>query len=147
MCRGARRRTLAPVIPPRTPSRLHRVLILGPVPAAREALRWALESEPDLAVVGEAAGVEEALAGAAAFAPDVVLLDVARTDADAVAVTRALKAAPNPPAAILLAINGDAHARRRFALAGGDRLVEKGAGWPALIEAIRGALARRAGGA
>jgi DNA-binding NarL/FixJ family response regulator len=123
---------------------LHRIVILAPQLASREALRWALESEPDLLVVGEAADGPEALLGASSLDPEVILLDVARSGIDAIALTRALKAAPHPPAAILLATAGDAEVRRRFALAGGDALVEKGAGWPALIAAIRAALAERA---
>ena len=123
----------------------HRIVILAPQPVSREALRWALESEPDLQVVGEAADGQEAILEASSLHPEVVLLDdVVRSGIDFVSLTCALKAAPHPPAAILLATSGDADVRRRFVLAGGDALVEKGAGWPALIAAIRAALAVRA---
>jgi DNA-binding NarL/FixJ family response regulator len=123
----------------------HRIVVLAPQPVSREALRWALESEPDLLVVAEAADGQEALLGASSLHPEVILLDdVARSGIDVIALTRALKATPHAPATILLATAGDADVRRRFTLAGGDALVEKGAGWPALIAAIRAALAVRA---
>jgi DNA-binding NarL/FixJ family response regulator len=124
-------------------SSLHRIYIVAALPAAREALRWALESEPDLTVAGEAAGAGELLFGAAGLRPDVVLLDLSRFGADGVAVTRALKATASPPAVILLVTDGDAATRRRYAQAGGDALVEKGAGWPALVGEIRRAVAGR----
>ncbi|HVG98169.1 MAG TPA: response regulator [Chloroflexota bacterium] len=124
-------------------SSLHRVYIVAALPAAREALRWALESEPDLTVAGEAAGAGELLFGAAGPRTDVVLLDLSRFGADGVAVTRALKATATAPAVILLVTDGDAATRRRYAQAGGDALVEKGAGWPALVGEIRRAVAGR----
>jgi DNA-binding NarL/FixJ family response regulator len=124
-------------------SSLHRVYIVAALPAAREALRWALESEPDLTVAGEAAGAGELLFGAAGPRTDVVLLDLSRFGADGVAVTRALKATASAPAVILLVTDGDAATRRRYAQAGGDALVEKGAGWPALVGEIRRAVAGR----
>jgi DNA-binding NarL/FixJ family response regulator len=124
-------------------SSLHRVYIVAALPAAREALRWALESEPDLTVAGEAAGAGELLFGAAGQRTDVVLLDLSRFGADGVAVTRALKATASAPAVILLVTDGDAATRRRYAQAGGDALVEKGAGWPALVGEIRRAVAGR----
>jgi DNA-binding NarL/FixJ family response regulator len=119
---------------------------MAALPAAREALRWALESEPDLTVAGEAGGAVELLSSAAILRPDVVLLDLSRFGADAAVVTRALKAAASPPpAVILLVTDGDAATRRRYAQAGGDALVEKGEGWPALIGEIRRALTVREG--
>lgn len=124
-------------------SSVHRVYIVAALPAAREALRWALESEPDLTVAGEAAGAGELLFGAAGPRTDVVLLDLSRFGADGVAVTRALKATATAPAVILLVTDGDAATRRRYAQAGGDALVEKGAGWPALVGEIRRAVAGR----
>ena len=53
-----------------------RVLIVEDEPRVRRHLRQRLELEPDLAVVGEAADADEALAAMAAEPVDVVVLDV-----------------------------------------------------------------------
>jgi DNA-binding NarL/FixJ family response regulator len=53
-----------------------RILIADDNPVIRMGLRILLEAEPDLTVVAEAADGDQAIAAAAAHAPDVVLLDV-----------------------------------------------------------------------
>ena len=53
-----------------------RVVIVDDHTIVREGLRSILELEPDIAVVGHAAGPAEALATVAATGPDVVLLDL-----------------------------------------------------------------------
>jgi CheY-like chemotaxis protein len=75
----------------------YRVLIVDDVPAVREALRWALENEPDLVVVGEAGTGADALTCATTLAPDLVILDIELPTLDGYAVTRVLKASAHPP--------------------------------------------------
>jgi len=53
-----------------------RVLVADDFPLMRQAVIAALDSHPDIDVVGEAADGEEALAGANAHRPDVLLLDL-----------------------------------------------------------------------
>jgi two-component system response regulator NreC len=53
-----------------------RVLVADDFPLMRQAVVAALSSHPDIEVVGEAADGEEALAGAHANRPDVLLLDL-----------------------------------------------------------------------
>ncbi|HEX5504283.1 MAG TPA: response regulator transcription factor [Thermomicrobiales bacterium] len=119
------------------PAPPRRVLLVDDAPGVREALRWALEGEPDLAVVGEAGDGDEALRHAADLRPDVVILDVALPGADGYAVARALKAATWAPAVVFLTVHGDAASRQRGAAAGGDGFVAKGAGWAALLTEVR----------
>jgi DNA-binding NarL/FixJ family response regulator len=70
-----------------------RVLIVDDHPLFRQGVRWALEAEPDMAIVGEAANGEEALEMAAQLAPDVVLSDINIPGPDGVEITRSLKSA------------------------------------------------------
>jgi DNA-binding NarL/FixJ family response regulator len=125
------------------PSPAYRVLIVDDIPEVREALRWALENEPDLVVVGEAGTGPEALTCAVELAPDVVILDIELPTLDGYAVTRALKGSAYPPVVVLLTVHGDPLSRRWATEAGGDGFAEKGAGWPALIAEVRRALAAR----
>ena len=50
----------------------YRVLLVDDAPAVREALRWALEDDPDLVIVGEAGDGAEALRRATDLQPDLV---------------------------------------------------------------------------
>ena len=52
------------------------ILIVDDHPLMREALRAALEDEPDLELIGEACNGEEALALVKALRPDVIVLDL-----------------------------------------------------------------------
>ncbi len=52
-----------------------RVLLADDQPELRSAIRFLLEHEADISVVGEAADVVSLLAGAAQWHPDLVLLD------------------------------------------------------------------------
>ncbi len=62
-----------------------RVLIADDHPVVREGLRGLIDSEPGMAVVGEAADGQEAVEKAAALAPDVVLLDLMMPRKDGIA--------------------------------------------------------------
>ena len=76
-------------------SRRTQVLIVDDDVPTRVGLRAILRAEPDLEVVGEAAGGLEALAMAAERPPDVVLMDVQLPDLDGIeAMTRMLSTAP-----------------------------------------------------
>lgn len=121
----------------------YRVLIADDVPAVREALRWALEDERDLAVVGEACNGVEALELCVALAPDVVILDIELPRLDGYSVARSLKASSRPPAVVFLSVHSDPVSRQRGLEAGGDGFVEKGKGWMMLIAQLRKVLEHR----
>jgi DNA-binding NarL/FixJ family response regulator len=116
----------------------HKVLIVDDAPSVREALRYALDDESDLQVVGEASDGLTAIEHASKLAPDVVILDIELPKRDGYTVARSLKKLPHPPVVIFLSVHGDASSRQRGTEAGGDGFVEKGSGWAALIEQIRG---------
>ncbi len=97
-------------------------------------------------MAGEARDGLEATDRALALAPDVVILDLELPGRDGYSVARALAALPRPPLVVVLTVHGDPAARRRAAAAGSHGFVEKGAGWPALLAAVRRALAGQAPG-
>ena len=79
-----------------------RVLIVDDEALVRAGLRMILESDPDLAVVGEADDGAEVLAAVERARPDVVLMDIRMPRLDGLAATAALQALDAPPAVIVL---------------------------------------------
>lgn len=67
-----------------------RVLLADDEPLVRSGLRAILESEPDLAVVGEADDGTAAISEARRTHPDIVLMDVRMPRVDGIAATRLL---------------------------------------------------------
>lgn len=65
-----------------------RVLLVDDQPLLRTGFRMILESEPDVAVVGESGDGERAIADARALQPDVVLMDIRMPRLDGVEATR-----------------------------------------------------------
>jgi DNA-binding NarL/FixJ family response regulator len=121
----------------------YRVLLVDDVPEVREALRWALETELDLVVVGEAGTGADALTCVMSLTPDVVILDIELPALDGYAVTRVVKALAHPPIIVFLTVHSDPLSRRWTADAGGDDFAEKEAEWRALITEVRRTLRAR----
>lgn len=67
------------------------ILIVDDHPLFRRGIRWSLETENDLVVVGEAADGHEALSMADRYSPDVVLLDINLPGLNGIEVARLLK--------------------------------------------------------
>ena len=84
-----------------------RILIVDDHPLFRQGVRFALEAEPDIEVVGEAADGEQALELAKELVPDVVLSDVNLPGPDGVEIARALKGALPQIAVILMTAYDD----------------------------------------
>ena len=115
----------------------YRILIVDDAPTVREGLRWLLDNEPDLEVVGEACDGLEALEETMALLPDVIILDIDMPVMDGFEVARAIKAALDPPLILFVTVHGDNDCRERARAAGGDGFAEKGKGWPELIAELR----------
>jgi len=124
------------------PEARYKVLLVDDAPSVRESLRYLLDLEDGLDVVGEAGDGAQALRLAGELAPDIVILDIELPDRDGFAVTRSLKQLPRPPIVILLSVHGDPASRRRGVEAGGDAFIEKGRDWPHIISQIRQALSK-----
>jgi DNA-binding NarL/FixJ family response regulator len=85
-----------------------RILIADDHPVVREGLAAILNTQPDFAVVGEAADGEELLARAAELHPDLVLVDLAMPGLDgAAAISRLPTVAPTTRALVLTAFDSD----------------------------------------
>jgi len=79
-----------------------RVLIVDDHQVVREGLRFVLEQEPDIEVVGEAGDGKSALQAIRGLAPDVVLLDMIMPVLDGMGVLTALRHAESGPAVVVL---------------------------------------------
>jgi DNA-binding NarL/FixJ family response regulator len=80
-----------------------RVVLVDDHPVVRAGLRALLEGQPDLVVVGEAAGAQEAERVVEQARPDVVLMDLELGDGPGGARTTAvLRARPDPPQVLVL---------------------------------------------
>ncbi len=121
----------------------YQVLIVDDASAVREGLRWLLENEPDLSVVGEAGDGWQALELAASLAPDVVILDIELPGADGFAVAQSLQASGQPPIIIFLTMHTDAYSRQRARAVGSAGFVAKTGNWTVLLTEVRRALADR----
>lgn len=113
-----------------------RVLLVDDHPIFREGLVAALEGEPTVEIVGEAATGEEALAQVARLTPDVVLLDLAMPGMSGIEVTRAV--ARDHPAVRVLVLTMQADDESLFAAvrAGAAGYLLKGAHRQEILRAV-----------
>ena len=79
-----------------------RIVVADDQPLVRTGLRMILDAEPDIDIVAEASNGNEAVAAAAAHAPDVILLDVRMPELDGIEATRAITAVDEPPRVLVL---------------------------------------------
>jgi DNA-binding NarL/FixJ family response regulator len=116
-----------------------RVLIVDDHPVVRDGLRGILTSDPEFDVVGEAADGAEALAGARAARPDVILMDLRMPGVGGVAAIRSLAEA-DIPARVLVLTTYDSDSDVVPALeAGATGYLLKDAPRDELVRAIRSA--------
>lgn len=114
-----------------------RLIIADDHPVVRAGLEGMLTSQPDFEIVGEAARGDEAVALAAAFHPDVVLMDLRMAGLDGVAATAQIrKRQPEIPVLVLTTYDSDADIRRAIE-AGATGYVLKDTPRDQLFSAIR----------
>ncbi|WP_067542523.1 response regulator transcription factor [Nocardia crassostreae] len=96
-----------------------------------------LESEPDLAVIGEAGSVAQAMARIPATRPDVVVLDVRLPDGNGIELCRELRSRQPELRCLILTSYTDDQAMLDAILAGAAGYVIKDIGTLELVESIR----------
>jgi len=114
-----------------------RVFVCDDDAPLRALIRFTLEDEPDLELVGEAADGEAGVAGVAAARPDVVLVDLSMPRLDGLKAIPAMRAAV--PGARIVATSGFGreHMGARALQAGAAAYVQKG-DLDAILAALRG---------
>ncbi|MFG2790186.1 response regulator [Streptomyces sp. NPDC048419] len=114
-----------------------RVLLVDDQPMIRTGFRLILESEPDIDVVGEAADGAEAVAGAQALKPDIVLMDIRMPGMDGVEATRRIvQSGSESRVVILTTFDLDAHVVDALRAGASGFLVKDGPA-DSLVGAIR----------
>jgi DNA-binding NarL/FixJ family response regulator len=118
-----------------------RVLICDDVAMLRELLRYELEEDDGVVVVGEAVDGHDSVRLARELKPDVVLLDLAMPGIDGLEALTLMRAAPDPPT-VLVHSGFDADTMRDRVLAlGAADYIEKGGN----LRDVRNAVLRAAG--
>jgi NarL family two-component system response regulator LiaR len=116
-----------------------RVLIVDDHDVVRQGLRFVLEQEPDLVVVGECGDGESALAAIPAAGPDVVLLDMVMPGIGGMGVLHALRDDGDAPAIIILTSFSDEERAMEAVRAGATSYLAKAAAVERVVEAVRAA--------
>jgi DNA-binding NarL/FixJ family response regulator len=114
-----------------------RVFLLDDHEVVRRGIRDVLESEPDIAVVGEAGTAAEALARVPAVKPDVAILDVRLPDDDGVSVCRELRSKLPNLACLMLTSFGDDEALLSAIMAGASGYLLKQVRGSDIVGAVR----------
>ena len=114
-----------------------RVLVADDIADTRNNLAKLLGFEPDLTIVGSAAGGSEAVELAKKLRPDVILMDINMPDMDGITATEIIaNAVPESPV-IMMSVQGEQDYLRRSMLAGAREFLVKPFSADELVNAIR----------
>ncbi|MFE0022130.1 response regulator [Amycolatopsis sp. NPDC059021] len=119
------------------------VLLVDDHELVRRGLRDLLGDEPDIEVVAEAGGVDEALAVAMHVEPDVAVVDVRLGDGDGITLCRELRSKPNAPQCLMLTAFDDEEAMVGAIMAGASGYLLKQVRGQDVVNAVREVAAGR----
>jgi two-component system, NarL family, response regulator DevR len=114
-----------------------RVFLVDDHEVVRRGVAEVLEEDPDIAVVGEAGSVAEALARVPAVRPDVTVVDMRLPDGDGAEVCRRLRAAVPDLKCLVLTSFPDEDAVAAAVAAGASGYLLKQVRGSALVQAVR----------
>ncbi|WP_329361780.1 response regulator transcription factor [Streptomyces sp. NBC_00669] len=114
-----------------------RVFLLDDHEVVRRGVHDLLDAEPDIAVIGEAATADHALARGPALRPDVAVLDVRLPDGDGITVCRELRSRMPDLACLMLTSFDDDDALLDAIMAGAAGYVLKQIKGSDLVSAVR----------
>ena len=120
-----------------------RVLLCDDHEVVREGLRTMLSRREDMAVVGEAGTMAEAIEAAAKAKPDVVIMDVRLPDGSGVGACRAIREAQPETRVIMLTSYADDEALFASIIAGASGYLLKQTRGQAVVDAIQTVAAGR----
>jgi DNA-binding NarL/FixJ family response regulator len=112
------------------------VLVVDDHPIFREGLRSALDSRPEVSVVGEASDGAEAVSAVERLAPDVVLLDLSMPGLSGLEAIRVLVGLPRPPAVLVLTMHEDDESLLAAVRAGAAGYLLKGADREHIVRSV-----------
>lgn len=114
-----------------------RVLICDDVAMLRELLRYELEEDDDVVVVGEADNGLDGVRLVEELGPDVVVLDLAMPGIDGLEAITLMRAATRPPEILVHSGFDAATMRDRVIALGASRYLEKGGNLREVRDAVR----------
>jgi len=120
-----------------TPRQTVRVCVCDDVREFRELMRFGLEDDPALEVVGEAADGDESIAVVESLRPDVVLLDLSMPGRDGLEVIDELVARASRTKIVVLSGFAAARMRDTVLARGAARYLEKGTPLAEIRAAVR----------
>lgn len=120
-----------------SPQQPIRIFLLDDHEVVRRGVHDLLDSEPDMAVVGEAGTGEQALVRGPALRPDVAVLDIRLPDSDGITVCRELLSRTPGLACLMLTSFDDDDALLDAIMAGASGYVLKQIKGSDLVEAVR----------
>ena len=124
-------------------TRKARILLADDHALVREALRRAIESEPDMEVVGEAENVAATIDQVSAARPDLLLLDVTMPGGGGIAALREIRKAGLPTRTLVLTMHEDPEYLRVSLISGASGFILKHAAGREVVTAIRAVLQGR----
>lgn len=114
-----------------------RVMLVDDHEIVASGLRTILQAEHDIAVVGKASGVKEAVRKASEYKPDVILMDVKLSDGSGIDATRQIKEACPDTQVLILTVYDDQDTVLKAVEAGAIGYVLKDIPPENLVRAIR----------